>query len=204
MAKLDLKKVHREAYAPPRTPVLADIPELAYLMVDGHGDPNTSPEYARAVEALFSLSYAAKFALKGRPDGLDYVVMPLEGLWWAEDMSAFTGRDKSAWDWTMMIAQPDAVTAEILHEARAKAATKVAPEVLESVRLERFAEARVGQVMHIGPYDDEAPTIAGLHAYIEAAGHALSGKHHEIYLSDPRRAAPATMRTIIRQPAVPV
>ncbi|HEY9376791.1 MAG TPA: GyrI-like domain-containing protein [Jiangellaceae bacterium] len=197
--KLDFKRELRELYNASRDPELVDVPELNYLMVDGHGDPNTAVEYREAVEALYAISYAAKFIVKGTPGGVDYGVLPLEGLWWATDMSAFTAYDKSAWDWTMMIMQPDVVTAEILEQALAKTAKKgLAAQGL--VRLERFAEGRCAQVMHLGPYAAEAPTIQRLHAFIADQGLQLRGKHHEIYLSDPRRTTPEKMKTISRQP----
>jgi hypothetical protein len=196
--KVDFKRELREFYTAKPAPAIVEVPELVFLMVDGHGDPNTSAEYREAVSALFSVSYAARFALK-RGDILEYGVMPLEGLWWVPDMSAFTTEDKSAWDWTMMIMQPDAVTREVFEAAMEKAAKRSLP-ALERVRLERFAEGPAAQVMHRGPYSAEGPTIAALHAFIADQGHELAGKHHEIYLSDPRRSAPERMKTILRQP----
>lgn len=197
--KIDFKRQLRELYAARRSPMAVRVPELAFLMIDGHGDPNTSSEYRQAVSALFSVSYAARFALK-RAAVIDYAVMPLEGLWWASDMSAFSVEDKSAWQWTMLIMQPDEVTVQVLAEAKAKAAAKVPAAVLEQLRLERFAEGPGAQVLHVGPYSAEGPTVASLHAFIAEQGRQLAGKHHELYLGDPRRSAPQKLKTIIRQP----
>jgi hypothetical protein len=198
-AKVDFKRELTEFYAARRSPAVVQVPELAFLMIDGHGDPNTSGEYRDAVSALFSVSYAARFALK-RAGVIDFGVMPLEGLWWASDMSAFSSGDKSAWDWTMVIMQPDEVTADVLADAKARAAAKVPATALGRLRLERFAEGLAAQVLHVGPYSAEGPTIASLHGFIAEQGRELAGKHHEIYLGDPRRSAPEKLKTIIRQP----
>jgi hypothetical protein len=179
---------------------MVEVPELAYLMIDGSGDPNTAVEYGEAVEALYTVAYAARFAVKRNRDGIDYGVMPLEGLWWTPDMSTFTTEDKSAWYWTMMIMQPDAVSQEVFEEALEKAAKKKSAETIDRMRLERFAEGPAAQIMHVGPYAAEGPTIGRLHAFIAEQGRERAGKHHEIYLSDPRRAAPEKLKTIVRQP----
>ncbi|MDA8074243.1 MAG: GyrI-like domain-containing protein [Actinomycetota bacterium] len=198
-AKVDFKRELREFYTAKRSPTVIEVPELAFLMIDGHGDPNTSSEYREAVSALFSVSYTARFALK-RAGIIDFGVMPLEGLWWASDMSAFSIDDKSAWYWTMMIMQPDEVTANVVTEAKVAAAPKVPVAVLDRLRLERFAEGPATQVLHVGPYSAERPTVASLHEFIAEQGRELAGKHHEIYLGDPRRSAPEKLKTIIRQP----
>jgi hypothetical protein len=198
--KVDFKRELRAFYSAGSEPVIVDVPELAFLMIDGHGDPNTAPEYAKAVQALYPVAYAAKFAVKRESDGPDYAVMPLEGLWWVPDMSMFTLEDKSAWDWTILMMQPDQVTLEIVEEAKAKTAKKNPSDAVTRVRLERFAEGRAAQVMHVGPYSAEGPTIERLHPFIAEQGYVRAGKHHEVYLSDPRRAAPEKMKTIIRQP----
>jgi hypothetical protein len=198
--KIDYKRELRQLYAPGGDPVIVDVPDLAYLTIDGHGDPNTSAEFSEAIEALYTIAYAAKFAVKHAREGIDYGVMPLEGLFWTPDMSTFTTEDKSAWDWTLMIMQPDHVTPEVFDEARATATKKKSLEAIGRVRLARYAEGRAGQIMHIGPYAAEGPTIRRLHAFIVEKGYECAGKHHEIYLSDPRRAAPQKMKTIIRQP----
>jgi hypothetical protein len=201
--KVDLKRQLHELYAPAREPAIVDVPELAFIMIDGHGDPNTSPGYGRAIEALYTIAYSAKFALKRSPDGVDYSVMPLEGLWWAADMAAFANAEKSEWDWTVMIMQPEQVTPEVFEGARAQAAEKKQIEEIGRVRLERFAEGRAAQILHVGPYAAEGPTIERLHAYIAEQGYARAGKHHEIYLGDPRRSAPEKLRTVVRQPIAP-
>jgi hypothetical protein len=199
--KIDFKRELREFYAPGGEPELVDVPELQFAMIDGHGDPNVAPEYRDAVQALYAVAYAARFALKRAPDGLDYGVMPLEGLWWVPDMSAFTIEDKSAWDWTAMIMQPEQVSAEVFQAARAAAANKKPSlEALRRVRLERFAEGPAAQLLYRGAYADEGPTIRRLHAFIAEQGYERAGKHHEIYLGDPGRTAPEKLKTIIRQP----
>ncbi|MBL1438303.1 MAG: GyrI-like domain-containing protein [Rhodobacteraceae bacterium] len=176
---------------------------MNYLMIDGIGAPE-SPAYASAVAALFVVSYTMKFLIKKGPSALDYAVMPLEGLWWADDMAHFTtGRDKSQWQWTMMIRQPDIITKMDIDCALAAAAKKKTPPNVAGLRFETFTEGPCCQILHIGPFKNEGPTIARLHAEIEAAGHSLSGKHHEVYLSDIHRAAPKNWRTILRQPYSP-
>ena len=179
---------------------IVDVPSLQYLMIDGHGDPNTAQEYTDAVEALYPVAYKLKFASKEL--GRDFTVMPLEGLWWADDAAAFTtARDKSQWDWTLMIMQPDWITVEQFEAAVAKVGAKDAPRSLGAVRLESLDEGQCVQTLHIGPFDDEGPTLAKLHdEVIPAHGLRMSGKHHEIYLSDLRRTAPSKLRTILRQP----
>lgn len=175
-----------------------DVPELAYCMIDGHGDPNTAPEYAAAVEALYAVSYTAKFRSKRELDR-DYVVGPLEGLWSADDPSTFVTREKSAWSWTMMIWQPDWLTPELVAEATSAATAKAAGA--ERVRFGRLTEGRSVQTLHLGSYDDEGPTLARLHdEFMPEHGLRFNGRHHEVYLGDPRRTAPEKLRTILRQP----
>jgi hypothetical protein len=169
-------------------------------MIDGRGDPNTAPAYADAVQALYSVAYTIRFALKRRPDAVDAPVMPLEGLWWMPDMATFSTEDKSQWNWTMMIVVPEQVTAQVVEGARSAAATKKPLASLGRVRRERYAEGRCAQVLHVGPYSAEGPTVAALHGFIAEHGYVLAGKHHEIYLGDPRRSAPEKLRTIVRQP----
>lgn len=185
-----------------RTPDIVRVPEIGFVMIDGHGDPNTSSEYADAIQALYSLSYTLKFALK-KELGLQYRVAPLEGLWWADDMAEFSQERKGDWSWTMMIAQPDEATPERFDVARMDVARKKNLPALRKSRLERFEEGPCAQVLYIGPFSDEGPTIARLHAFIRERGYSFEGsrqKHHEIYLSDPRRSVPEKWRTIIRQP----
>jgi hypothetical protein len=186
-------------YHATRTPQLVEVPALRFLCLDGHGDPNTSPAYARAVQALYSVSYTAKFAVK-KAGGPTFRVSPLEGLWWADDMSTFATGDKSEWDWTMMIRQPDVVSDELVARLADEVAERKSIPAAREVRLVRFEEGGAAQVLHVGPYSAEGPTIARLHEFIRQQGFTLEGKHHEIYLGDPRRAAPEKLRTIVRQP----
>lgn len=178
---------------------LVQVPPLHYLMIDGHGDPNTAPAYMSAVEWLYSVSYPVKFMSK-KDLGRDYAVMPLEGLWWADDMNAFITRDKSAWSWTMMILQPDWITKVMIDAAIEKASAKLgAPP--PSLRLETLDEGLCVQIMHIGPYDAEGPVLARLHGeFLPQNGLTETGHHHEIYLSDPRKSAPEKLKTVLRQP----
>jgi hypothetical protein len=181
---------------------LVDVPELQYLMVDGHGDPNTSPEFAEAVATLYPVAYTLKFASKRELDR-DYVVPPLEGLWRADDMDAFTvSRDKSRWDWTLLLMVPDWIDrARYTAAVEQVAAKKDRPTRLDDVRLESLAEGRCVQTLHVGSFDDEAPVLAQLHhEFIPDHGLRMTGTHHEIYLSDRRRVAPEKLRTILRQP----
>lgn len=200
MLKLDFKKSLKELYNPPSKEVVAvEIPSLNFLMIDGIGNPNTSPEYSMAVEALYSLAYNIKFTLK-KQEVMNYTVAPLEGLWWADDMAAFSVADKDVWKWTMMIMQPDEVSQGIFQQAVADVRKKKALTNLDLVRLESFTEGKAAQIMHIGPYSAEGPIIQKVHAFIAENQYKLAGKHHEIYLGDPRKSDPAKLRTIIRQP----
>ena len=199
--KYDLKRAHRELYAPSAKDfVVVDVPPMTYLAVDGSGDPNTSPEYAEAVEALFSVGYAVKFRSK-KALGRDFVVGPLEGLWRAEDPAAFVTRDKASWSWTMLIAQPEWIDEALVTEAVATVRAKGEKAALDRLRVDRLHEGRSVQILHVGSYDDEAPTLARLHdEWMPQHGLTFNGDHHEIYLSDARRTAPAKLRTILRQP----
>jgi hypothetical protein len=200
MTKVDLKKELKQLYqASAKDVVQVEVPAFKFLMVDGKGDPTTSQEYAQAVEALFSVSYTAKFMIKKGPQKLDYSVMPLEGLWWADDMSAFVVNDRANWKWTMMIMQPHFVANEVIESAIAAVRSKKRLSSIDKLRLEEFSEGRCAQVLHVGPFSEEGPTIERLHAFIDARS-GLTGKHHEIYLSDIRRADPRKWKTIIRQP----
>ena len=197
----DLKKELGHLYCPSaRVVQRVDVPTLRFLKIDGKGDPTTSPAYNEAVEALFALSYALKFRAKKSPLEISYGVMPLEGLWWADDMSSFDTDDRSSWQWTMMIMQPDFIEGDFIEETRVAVAAKKHLPGLERLRLESFTEGLSAQTMHIGPFSAEGPTIEKVHRFIEESGRELSGKHHEIYLSDIRRADPAKWRTVIRQP----
>ncbi|MFA6310667.1 MAG: GyrI-like domain-containing protein [Sterolibacterium sp.] len=200
MEKIDLKKQLKHLYQPSAKEVVeVDVPAMNYLMVDGEGDPNTSQAYADAIEALFAVAYAVKFMVKKSAAAIDYGVMPLEGQWWADDMSKFTTADKSNWKWTMMIAQPAFVTSEIVERAIAEVDRKKHPAAIGKLRFASLAEGKCAQIMHIGPFSEEGPTIEKLHRFIDAIGRR-TGKHHEIYLSDIRKADPSKWKTIIRQP----
>lgn len=199
MDKFDVKKALKPLYSPPVGEwVEVDVPRFRYVMVDGAGDPNVSDAYRRAVEWLYAVSYAAKFAAKAQ--GRDYVVPPLEGLWWADDMQSFVDRRKGAWRWTMMIMAPDPLDRTIYDAAVVKASKKLgAPP--DTLRLEPFEEGLCLQTMHVGSYDDEGPALARLHGEVmPARGLAFAGRHHEIYLGDPRKVEPAKLKTILRQP----
>lgn len=201
MGKVDFKKEFKNLYGPSsRTPVIVEVPAMNFLMVDGSGNPNTSQEYTAAIEALYPMSYTLKFMAKQGELQQDYTVMPLEGLWWAEDMDVFLDGRKDEWLWTAMIMQPDFISAAMVEEAREVVRGKKNPAALDKLRFESLEEGTAGQIMYIGPYSDEGPTIQALHEFIENQGFELSGKHHEIYLSDPRRTAPGKLKTIIRQP----
>lgn len=201
MAKIDVKKQFGRLYKPAAGKVeVVEVPRLNYLMIDGEGDPNTAPAFRDAVEALYSLSYALKFMVKKGETGIDYGVLPLEGLWWADDMSAFATANKAAWKWTLMIMQPDFVSEEMVRAATTQVGAGKSPAALPRVRFESLAEGKAAQTMHIGPFSEEGPTVAKVHAFIEANGSRLRGRHHEIYLSDVRRAAPDKWKTIVRQP----
>ena len=199
MSKVDYKKTQKELYAPKKGVMsLVDVPEMKMLCIDGEGDPNTSKAFKLAIEALFPLSYTLKFQLKAT--GFDYVVMPLEGVWYADDMGTFSVDRKDQWKWTLMIRQPDQVTADQIEEAMQAVRVKKNPEALDLVRFETFEEGKAAQVLYVGPFSEEGETVQALHAFIAEQGYQLRGKHREIYLSDMRRTAPEKLRTIIRQP----
>lgn len=203
MEKRDYRKELKHLNTAPKgKPALLEVPPLNFLMIDGEGDPNQSAAFQQAVQALYQLSYTLKFMVKKELE-IDYSVMALEGLWWADDPVVFAAGDKSSWQWTLMIMQPEPVTADLVHAARDAAQSKKgASQALEQLRFERFEEGLCAQVLHVGPYDAEAPAIAALHAFIHEQGCVLRGKHHEIYLGDPGRAAPEKLKTILRQPCV--
>lgn len=186
-------------YAATTTPQLVEVPELTYLCVDGHGDPNTSAAYADGVQALYSVSYAARAAVR-RAGGEPFKVSSLEGLWWSEDPSAFLTGDRAAWHWTMMIRQPDVATAELCLGLREEVATRKTLATARQLRTATLTEGLAAQLLHTGPYGEEGPAIQRLHEFLRDQGLLLAGHHHEIYLSDPRRSAPAKLRTILRQP----
>lgn len=199
MEKVDFKKLMKPYWQPPVGEfVVVDVPELAFAMIDGAGDSNTAPAYTAAVSWLYTVSYTLKFMSKA--EGRDYGVAPLEGLWWSADFDDFLKGRKDRWSWTAMIMQPDWITGQHFSEAREKAAAKLgAPP--ERLRLERFTEGLSVQTMYLGRYSDEGPTIRRLHEdYLPANALVERGKHHEIYVGDPRRSVPEKLKTIIRQP----
>lgn len=206
MKKLDLRKDLKHLYSPSAKKVeIVDVPKMNFLMIDGVGNPNTSQEYQDALGALYNVAFTLKFTmkLKAKP-AVDYPVMALEGLWWVEGVEHFTmeqlmGR-KDEWKWTMMIMQPDIITRERVAEAIDEVKRKKNPPSVGKIRFESFHEGLCAQIMHIGPYSAEQPTIERLHAFIKESGHTLRGKHHEIYMGDPRRTKPERLKTVLRQP----
>ncbi len=200
--KLDLKRTLDAYRAKQGEFRIVDVPELQYLMLDGQGNPNGAA-FAEALEALYPLAYALKFASK-REQGRDYGVMPLEGLWWADDMEAFTtARDKASWHWTLLMLVPDWIDPGMFDAAVAAVAAKRAPARLADVRLEALTEGRSVQTLHVGAFDDEGPVLERMHhEFIPQRGLRMTGRHHEIYLSDARRVEPAKRRTILRQPVL--
>jgi len=199
MAKRDFKKELKHLYQPSAKEFsVVEVPPMNFLMIDGHGDPNNNPDFQGGMDALYGMVYTIKFALK--PQGIEFVIPPSEALWWMEDMSEFSMETKDRWDWTMMIMQPDEVTDEIVEEARLELARKKDPPALSKLRYERYAEGLSVQIMYFGAYADEGPTIARMHDFIRDNGYQTNGKHHEIYLGDPRRTAPEKLKTVIRQP----
>ena len=204
MSPFDIVRQLKPLYAPsPRHPAIVEVPELTFLMIDGRGDPNSSEAYQDAIGALYGIAYTLKFTLKKAEPERDFKVAPLEGLWWADaerpSMDELQA-DRDAWNWTMMIAVPDEVTATEVAAAAEAAARRRSLPAAGHTRLERFAEGLAAQIMHVGPYAEEAPTIATLHAFVEEQGYELRGRHHEIYLGDPRRTAPERLKTVVRHP----
>ena len=202
--KVDFKKSMKEFYNPKaQEVVMAEVPKMQFLMIDGIGSPGDSKEYQDALALLYPIAFKTKFLSKAK--GKDYVVPPLEGLWWADNMEDFTEGNRDKWKWTMMIMQPDWITQEMIDEA-IQITIEKKPELkgkISKLRLESYKEGKTAQIMHIGPYSEEGPTIAMVHKFIKAKGGTFDGhnlKHHEIYLSDPRKTKPENMKTVIRQP----
>ncbi|WP_285117445.1 GyrI-like domain-containing protein [Leifsonia sp. fls2-241-R2A-40a] len=199
--KADLKKELPSYVAKRGRFDIITVPPLRYLTIDGQGDPNTSDAYRDALQTLYPVAYAVKFLSKRSLDR-DYTVMPLEALWWADDMEAFTSaRDKSQWHWTVLNLLPDWITDEHLAEARETSARKRGVLPLAALRIETLDEGLCVQTLHLGSYDDEASVLDAMHnSFIPESGLRMTGRHHEIYLSDARRTAPEKLRTILRQP----
>jgi len=201
MQNIDHKKIFKHLYKPSAKEVeIVNVPKMNFLMLDGIGDPNTSQEFQDAVEALFGLSYTLKFMVKKSDLLIDYAVMPLEGLWWVDDMSQFSVENKSDWKWTLMIMQPDFINPDLVNKAIDDLRRKKDPISLSKIRFESFEEEKVAQIMYVGPFSEEGPTVEKIHQFIEENGFDRRGKHHEIYLSDIRRGNPANWKTVIRQP----
>ena len=204
MQKIDHTKEFSYLYKQPKNKVcLVDVPQMQFLMIDGEKDPNQNPDYSDAVSALYSVAYKIKFAVKNSSLSINYKVMPLEGLWWADDMSEFSLQDRSNWKWTMMIMQPDFITSDMVNEAKEQVKTKKATPKLEDVRIAQDTEGPCMQIFHQGPYGEgERDTIQRLHDRISIEGLRLHGKHHEIYFNSPQKTAPENLKTIIRQPVI--
>jgi hypothetical protein len=201
MKKLNLFKGMKDVYtAPSDMAVFRIIPTLRYLMIDGEGDPNTNELYKDSVQALYSVAYSIKFFIKSSEQAIDFKVMPLEGLWWVEDMNLFSIENKKDWKWTMMILQPEFVSTDSVNEAKNKVISKKGLKLAGNVQLETLNEKDVVQILHQGPYSAEADNIQKLHKAILDQGYRRSGKHHEIYLNTPLKTAPENLKTIIRQP----
>jgi len=199
---IDFKKTQKELYQPATTPSIIDVPEMTFIAVDGKGDPNTSEEYAAAIEVLYGLSYGIKMGNKAT---LEYVVPPLEGFWSVDgEYDGYGITDKNKFYWTAAIRQPDFVTAAVFESAKTALAKKKPNLDTSKARLIKIAEGLCVQAMHIGSYDDEPATIAAMERYMEETGYAIdmneTRRHHEIYLSDPRKVTPDKLKTVIRHP----
>ena len=198
--KIDFKKELKELYTPSAKEIsVVKVPKLNFLSINGKGDPNTSQEYKEAIEALFSVAFKIKFTAK-KELGKDYAVMPLEGLWWAEDMSKFSLDNKSSWLWKSLIMQPDFITQKIFQKAVDEVKAKKNLPALGKIKFETLDEGLSAQILYIGPFSEEKATIQRIHDFIQEQGGSPTQKHHEIYLSDPRKTPPAKLKTIIRQP----
>ena len=198
--KIDFKKEWKELYAPSAKEIsVVKVPKMNFLSIEGKGDPNTSQEYKEAIEALFPVAFKIKFTAK-KELGQDYAVMPLEGLWWAADMNKFSANDKSAWLWESLIMQPSFITQKIFQKAVDEVKAKKDLPGLAKIKFITLEEGFSAQILYVGSYSEEKTTIEKLHAFIKEKGGSLTQKHHEIYLSDPRKTAPEKLKTIIRQP----
>jgi hypothetical protein len=200
MEKIDYKKKLKHLYNPSsKTVEVVNVPEMNFLMIDGDGGPGSSA-FKNAIEALYPAAYSLKFMVKKGDLEIDYGVMPLEGLWWSDDMSAFVTGSKEKWKWTLMIMQPDIISKKMVNEALEEVKRKKDPISLSLIRFEPFNEGKSAHTMHLGPFSEEGPTVERVHSFIETAGSKRVKKHHEIYLSDIRRAGPEKWKTVIRQP----
>lgn len=206
MEKIDFKKAFKHLFSASATkPAIIQVPECKFLMVDGAGDPNGNPEFERAMQTLYGIIYTLKMGWKfekiTRPRGYaDFTAPPPEALWWMADGSTFDVTRKANWRWTQLMMTPDFMTAEMANLAADEVRSKKGEDAIAPFRLERWEEGACVQIMHLGPYDAERPTIEKMHSFARGQGYELHGKHHEIYLSDPRRVAPEKVKTILRQP----
>lgn len=202
MAKLDLRKTWKHLYAPSSRDVSeVVVPPMRFLMIYGQGAPGGAA-YQEAVASLYAVAYGLKFAAK-RQASVDFAVMPLEALWWADDLTAFTAGDRDSWRWTAMIMQPEPVTDDLVAQVIDDVAAKKRLDALRRLRFDLFDEGRAAQILYVGPYSEEGPTIARIHRFVAERGGRLTGRHHEIYLGDPNRTVPEKLKTILRQPFVP-
>jgi hypothetical protein len=199
MTKLDFKKQFKQYYSASKNVEIVDVPSFLYLMADGEGDPNNSPLFQSATEALYSLAYTIKFAVKKKDAEKEYTVPPLEGLWWMGNVDGFNADTKDKWKWTLMVAQPDFLNNELFEYAQKEVLRKKKLDTT-NVRLVKYEEGKSIQLMHIGPYSDETENIQKMHSFMKENGFTFNGKHHEIYLSDPRKTVPEKLKTILRQP----
>ncbi len=204
MAKKDLSSELQALYFPSeKEPEMIKVPRMKFIAVDGKGNPNTSKDFQAAIGALYSVAYTAKFMLKKKDAKKDFLVMPLEALWWMPGKKDFFNAGKDEWSWKAMIMMPanftESVLKDTLEQLRKKGKDKELPG-LKKLKLEEFEEGLSAQIMHIGPYAGERPTIEKLHKFILDNGKKLRGKHHEIYLGDPRRSKPEKLKTVVRQP----
>jgi hypothetical protein len=197
MVKLDLAKEYRSYYRAGKKPEVVEFGPAWYLAITGQGAP-AGQVFTSRVEALYPLAYGVKKVCKGQ--GNDFGVPKLEGLWWVEDDRPALEVPREQWCWKLLIRMPDFVTEEMVAAVRPEVARKKKNELIEEIAFEEMAEGKCVQIMHVGPYADEPQTIDRLMAFVEANGLVVSGLHHEIYLSDPRRTAPEKMRTLIRYP----
>ena len=200
MEKVDLKKEYKNLYsASAKEAAIVEVPEFIYLMIDGKGDPNNAEIFNKAVETLYTTAYAIK-GLSKTSLKKDFVVQPLEGLWWVDVIKDFSYEKKENWNWTLMILQPGFITETLFKKAIEKAKDKKEGLPFNALRLEKFFEGKSAQILHIGPYAAEQPTIEMLHSFVEEKSLKLHKKHHEIYLSDPRKTRGEKLKTILRHP----
>jgi len=201
MQKIDFKKDFKELYkAPANGFTYVEVPSMLCLMIDGAGDPQNNPEFQSAIETLYSVAYTIKFSGKKAGSGPEYSIPPLSGLWWCNGMEGFDPENRDMWLWTLMLAQPPQIDMQMLTSAIGQLKEKGKKGLWSEIRLESFSEGLCVQTLHIGPYSDEGPRIAAMHKFIHDQGYALRGKHHEIYMSDPRRTSPEKLKTILRHP----